>query len=101
MGLLIRRERTFVKADGIPNASSNIWRLAVNVRAAFVGIQAASQAMKDGGRIILIGSNTAVRTAFPGASVYSMSKAALTGLVRGAAIDLAPRTITVNNIQPG
>src|SRR6202171_5559872 len=33
--------------------------LAVNVRAAFVGIQAASQAMKDGGRIILIGSNTA------------------------------------------
>jgi 3-oxoacyl-[acyl-carrier protein] reductase len=75
--------------------------LAVNVRAAFVGIQAASRAMKDGGRIILIGSNTAVRTAFPGASVYSMTKAALTGLVRGAAIDLAPRTITVNNIQPG
>src|SRR5260370_603218 len=74
---------------------------AVNVRAAFVGIQAASQAMKDGGRIILIGSNTAVRTAFPGASVYSMTKAALTGLARGAAIDLAPRTITVNNIQPG
>ena len=57
--------------------------------------------MKDGGRIILIGSNTAVRTAFPGASVYSMTKAALTGLVRGAAIDLAPRAITVNNVQPG
>src|SRR6202049_1699828 len=75
--------------------------LAVNVRAAFVGIQAASQAMKDGGRIILIGSNTAVRTAFAGASVYSMTKAALTGLVRGAAIDLAPRAITVNNVQPG
>ena len=57
--------------------------------------------MKDGGRIILIGSNTAVRTAFPGSSVYSLTKAALTGLVRGAAIDLAPRTITVNNVQPG
>jgi 3-oxoacyl-[acyl-carrier protein] reductase len=75
--------------------------LAVNVRAEFVGMQAASQSMKDGGRIILIGSNTAVRTAFPGASVYSMTKAALTGLVRGAAIDLGPRAITVNNIQPG
>ena len=75
--------------------------LAVNVRAAFVGIQAASQEMKDGGRIVLIGSNTAIRTAFPGASVYSMTKAALTGLVRGAPIDLAPRAITVNNIQPG
>jgi 3-oxoacyl-[acyl-carrier protein] reductase len=75
--------------------------LDINVRAVFVGIQAASEHMKDGGRIILIGSNTAVRTAFPGASVYSMTKAALTGLVRGAAIDLAPRAITVNNVQPG
>jgi 3-oxoacyl-[acyl-carrier protein] reductase len=57
--------------------------------------------MKDGGRIIVIGSNTAIRTAFPGGSIYSMTKAALTGLVRGAAIDLAPRAITVNNVQPG
>ncbi|HTF67591.1 MAG TPA: SDR family oxidoreductase [Edaphobacter sp.] len=75
--------------------------IAVNVRAAFVGIQSAAQQMSDGGRIILIGSNTAIRTAFPGGSIYSMTKAALTGLVRGAAIDLAPRAITVNNIQPG
>jgi 3-oxoacyl-[acyl-carrier protein] reductase len=75
--------------------------VAINVRAAFVGIQAASQAMNDGGRIIPIGSNTASRTAFPGASDYSMTKTALTGLVRGAAIDLAPGAITVNNVQPG
>jgi 3-oxoacyl-[acyl-carrier protein] reductase len=75
--------------------------VAINVRAAFVGIQAAAQEMKNGGRILLIGSNTALRTAFPGGSVYSMTKAALTGLVRGAAIDLAPRAITVNNVQPG
>jgi 3-oxoacyl-[acyl-carrier protein] reductase len=75
--------------------------VAINVRAAFVGIQAAGREMRDGGRIILIGSNTAIRTAFPGGSVYSMTKAALTGLVRGAAIDFAPRAITVNNIQPG
>jgi 3-oxoacyl-[acyl-carrier protein] reductase len=75
--------------------------VAINVRAAFVGIQAAAQQMKEGGRIVLIGSNTAIRSAFPGASVYSMTKAALTGLVRGAAIDLAPRAITVNNVQPG
>jgi 3-oxoacyl-[acyl-carrier protein] reductase len=75
--------------------------VAINVRAAFVGIQAAAQEMNDGGRIVIIGSNTAIRTAFPGASVYSMTKAALTGLVRGAAIDLAPRAITVNNVQPG
>jgi 3-oxoacyl-[acyl-carrier protein] reductase len=75
--------------------------IAINIRAAFVGVQAAAKAMNDGGRIILIGSNTAIRTAFPGASVYSMTKAALTGPVRGAAIDLAPRGISVNNVQPG
>jgi 3-oxoacyl-[acyl-carrier protein] reductase len=75
--------------------------VAINIRAAFIRIQAAARKMRDGGRIILIGSNTAIRTAFPGASVYSMTKAALTGLVRGAAIDLAPRAITVNNVQPG
>lgn len=75
--------------------------VAINVRAAFVGIQAAAQEMKDGGRIVLIGSNTAIRTALPGGSVYSMTKSALAGLVRGAAIDLAPRAITVNNVQPG
>ena len=75
--------------------------VAINIRAGFIGIQAAARKMKDGGRIIVIGSNTAIRTAFPGASIYSMTKAALTGLVRGAAIDLAPRAITVNNVQPG
>jgi 3-oxoacyl-[acyl-carrier protein] reductase len=75
--------------------------ITVNIRAAFIGLQAAAKAMNDGGRVILIGSNTAIRTAFPGASVYSMTKSALTGLVRGAAIDLAPRAITVNNVQPG
>ena len=75
--------------------------VAINIRAAFIGIQAAARKMKDGGRIIVIGSNTAIRTAFPGGSVYSMTKAALTGLVRGTAIDLAPRAITVNNVQPG
>src|SRR5216684_3486452 len=53
------------------------------------------------GTLDIFVSNTAIRTAFPGASVYSMTKAALTGLVRGAAIDLAPRAITVNNVQPG
>ena len=75
--------------------------VAINVRAAFVGIQAAAQEMNDGGRIVIIGGNTAIRTAFPGGSVHSMAKAALVGLVRGAAIDLARRAITVNNVQPG
>ena len=75
--------------------------LATNVRGVFVAIQACAPHLTGGGRIITIDSNTAVRTAFPGASVYSMTKGAIASLVRGVAIDLAPRGITVNNIQPG
>ena len=75
--------------------------VAVNVRPVFVGAQAASRHMEEGSRIIVIGSVTADRTGFPGSSVYSMTKAAVAVLARGLAIDLAPRGITVNTIQPG
>jgi 3-oxoacyl-[acyl-carrier protein] reductase len=75
--------------------------LATNIRGVFVAIQASVPHLTDGGRIITIGSNTAVRTAVPGASVYSMTKGAIASLVRGVALDLAPRGITVNNVQPG
>jgi len=73
----------------------------VNVRGVFLAIQASAANMRDGGRIITIGSNTAIRTGSPGSSVYAMTKAAVAALVSGVALDLAPRGITVNNIQPG
>jgi 3-oxoacyl-[acyl-carrier protein] reductase len=75
--------------------------LAINVRGAFLAIQATLPYLTLGGRIVTIGSNTAVRTAFPGAGVYSMTKGAIVSLVRGIAVDLAHRAITVNNVQPG
>jgi 3-oxoacyl-[acyl-carrier protein] reductase len=53
------------------------------------------------GRVITIGSNTAIRTGTPGGSVYAMTKAAVASMVKGIALDLAPRRITVNNVQPG
>ncbi|MBW9402370.1 3-oxoacyl-ACP reductase FabG [Leclercia sp. EC_58] len=75
--------------------------LAVNVRGVFLAIQAAVKPMAEGGRIITIGSNTAVRTGHAGSSVYAMSKAAVASMVQNLALDLAPRRITINNIQPG
>ncbi|WP_213764110.1 SDR family oxidoreductase [Caballeronia sp. dw_19] len=48
-----------------------------------------------------IGSNTAVRSSFPGSTVYATTKAAVATMVKGIALDLAPRRIIVNNIQPG
>ena len=57
--------------------------------------------MKEGGRIINIGSTNAERMPSLGGGVYAMSKSALQGMVRGFARDLGPRGITVNNVQPG
>ncbi|MDP3813467.1 3-oxoacyl-ACP reductase family protein [Pseudomonas sp.] len=75
--------------------------LAVNVRSVFVASQEAARHMRDGGRIITIGSTNAERMPFAGGSVYAMSKSAIVGLTRGMARDLGPRGITVNNVQPG
>lgn len=44
--------------------------IAINIREAVFGVQAAATAMNGGGRIILIGGDTAIHTAFSGASVY-------------------------------
>jgi 3-oxoacyl-[acyl-carrier protein] reductase len=75
--------------------------LDINVRGVFLAIQAAASRLSDGGRIITIGSNAAVRSGHPGSSVYSMTKAAVAVMVKGIAVDLAVRGITINNIQPG
>ena len=75
--------------------------LAVNVRGVFAAIRYAAPHLLDGGRIVTIGSNTADRIGAPGSSVYAMTKAAVAQLVRGAALDFAPRQITINNVQPG
>jgi 3-oxoacyl-[acyl-carrier protein] reductase len=74
---------------------------AVNVRGAFIAIQEALRHMQAGGRIVTIGSITAARAGFAGSSVYAMTKGALASMVRGIAIDVAQRGITINNVQPG
>lgn len=75
--------------------------LAINVRSVFVASQEAARHMKDGGRIINIGSINADRIPLAGGAAYAMSKSALVGLAKGMARDLGPRCITVNNVQPG
>ena len=75
--------------------------VAVNVKGVFVATQEAVRHMKDGGRIVNIGSINSDLVPFMGGSVYALTKAAIAGFTRGLARDLGPRGITVNNIQPG
>jgi 3-oxoacyl-[acyl-carrier protein] reductase len=75
--------------------------LAVNVRSVFLASQAAARTMTGGGRIISIGTCLTRRLPGPGLALFTMSKAALTGLTKGLARDLGPRGITANLVQPG
>jgi len=78
-------------------AGAAMWRLHVDVAAILA--EALVPAMAAGGRIVLIGSRVASGAA--GRSQYAASKAALVGLARSWAIELAPRGITVNIVAPG
>jgi 3-oxoacyl-[acyl-carrier protein] reductase len=51
--------------------------------------------------VVLTSSITGPMTGFPGWSHYGASKAAQLGFLRTAAIELAPRRITVNAVLPG
>ena len=75
--------------------------IAVNVKGVYVATQEALRHMKDGGRIINIGSINADVVPFPGMAIYAMSKAAIATFTRGLAREVGARGITVNNIQPG
>jgi len=75
--------------------------LNVNVRSVVLASQAAIPHLKEGGRIISIGSCLGERVPFPGVTVYSMSKSALISFTSGLARELGPRGITVNLVQPG
>ena len=73
----------------------------INVRSLFLLTQAASRSLPEGGRIVNVSSCLGERAIFAGASVYNMSKFAVSGLTRSWAWDLAPRNITVNAVLPG
>ncbi|MEU1024357.1 SDR family oxidoreductase, partial [Streptomyces sp. NPDC005904] len=75
--------------------------LAINVRGVFLASQAAAGRLRDGGRIITVGSCIAQRVPGPGATLYATSKAALIGLNKALARELGGRRITANLVQPG
>lgn len=76
--------------------------LHVNLRGVFLGVQAAARRMVNGsgGSIVCISSIGAQR-GVPGRVGYGAAKAGVIGLVRAAAIELAPHRIRVNAVAPG
>ena len=74
----------------------------VNVVGALLMLQEAARAMgrRGGGSIVNVTSRTGL-VGLPGSVVYGATKGALESLTRGAALELAPLGIRVNNVAPG
>ena len=77
--------------------------LAVNFKGTVYIVQAALAplAASGHGRVIITSSITGPITGYPGWSHYGASKAAQLGFLRTAAMELAPKKITVNAVLPG
>jgi 3-oxoacyl-[acyl-carrier protein] reductase len=77
--------------------------LGVNLKGTVFSVQAClTELARSGrGRVILTSSITGPITGYPGWTHYGASKAGQLGFMRTAAIELAPKRITVNAILPG
>jgi 3-oxoacyl-[acyl-carrier protein] reductase len=73
----------------------------LNIRGTFIATHAALKQMKDGGRIITIGSCVGERCMTPGLVPYSATKAAVKMFSQSLSREVGDRGITVNTIQPG
>jgi NAD(P)-dependent dehydrogenase (short-subunit alcohol dehydrogenase family) len=75
--------------------------MAINLRAPFRLMRAAAKHLPDGrGAVVNVSSVNGLRS-FPGVLAYCVSKAAMDQLTRCAALELAPRGIRVNAVNPG
>ncbi len=77
--------------------------LGVNFKGTVYIVQAALSALTESGhgRVIVTSSITGPITGYPGWSHYGASKAAQLGFIRTAAMELAPKNITINAVLPG
>lgn len=71
----------------------------INVKAVFNVTQTLLSNIKDGGSIVNLSSLAGLR-ALANHALYSASKAALDALTRSFALELGPRNIRVNSVNP-
>lgn len=92
-----------ISSGTIENTSLDVWdaMLNINLRAVFLLMQQAVPSLIERkGNIINVSSVTGLR-AFPGVLAYCVSKAAVDQLTRCAALELAPKGVRVNAVNPG
>ncbi|MFL6074913.1 MAG: SDR family oxidoreductase [Mycobacteriales bacterium] len=101
LDILVNNAGIVVAADVESVTPDDFDRLyAINVKAPFFLVQRLLPRLRDGGRIINIGT-VATRTARPEIIAYSMTKGAVDVFTRTLAQPLGARGITVNAVSPG
>lgn len=75
----------------------------INLKGALHAIQSCLPPMleRGAGRIVLTSSVTGPITGYPGFAHYGASKAAMLGMMRSIALELARRGVTINAVLPG
>ena len=92
-----------IASGSIESTSDELWdtMLDINVRAPFRLIrEAAPHLAARKGAVVNVSSVTGLRS-FPGLVAYCASKSAVDQLTRCAALDLAPKGVRVNAVNPG
>lgn len=91
-------------AEDVPIAemTTEQWRrtVAINLDGVFYTVRAGARMLADGGRVVVVGSTAGQRGEALHAD-YAATKGALISLVKGVAVELAARDITVNCVAPG
>ena len=101
LDLLVHSAASFDKAS-LEDTDEDVWDAAVNVNARsgfLLAREAAAELRQRSGRVVLISDFLAIQPA-RGYLAHSVSKAAVEGLVRALAVELAPE-VSVNGVCPG
>jgi NAD(P)-dependent dehydrogenase (short-subunit alcohol dehydrogenase family) len=90
----------------VAELSEEDWRtqLDINVTGVFLALRAEVRQMREqpaGGAIVNIASTFGVHTRHPGAAAYAATKAAVSVLTRGAALDHIRDGVRINAVSPG